>query len=79
VTERLDMSLEIDPREVPIQSEEEREPPSHSPVLKGPSPENIPEVNSLTIPSNLNDMDIPTVGYTLTYRHNRANHLIDIP
>jgi len=41
----------------------------HSSVPEDPSPENILEVNSLTISSTSNDIDIH-VGYTLPFRHN---------
>jgi hypothetical protein len=44
--------------------------PPRTPVPADPSPENIPEVNSPTI--NSNTMDIPVVGYTLPFRHNRG-------
>jgi len=46
--------------------------PPLTPVPADPSPENIPEVNSSTMPINSNTMDIPVVGYTLPFRHNRG-------
>jgi hypothetical protein len=68
----LDMSPETDSRDGPIQSEEERDTPPHSPVPEGPSPENIPEVNSFSLPPDSNNIGIPVIGYTLPFRHNRG-------
>jgi len=46
--------------------------PPRTLVPADPSPENILEVNSSTMPINSNTMDIPVVGYTLPFRHNRG-------
>lgn len=68
----LDVSVEIepDPREVSTLPEAERDTP-HASVPEGPPPEDIPEVNSPTIPPNSSHMDT-SVDYTLPFRHNRG-------
>jgi hypothetical protein len=53
------------------ETEAETEDPPHSTVPDDPSPGNTPEVNSPTISSNSNDIDVH-VGYILPFRHNRG-------